>query len=572
VTITVIGTNDTHGQLGRLPLLGGYLAAARAQRAIDGGHVVVVDAGDMFQGTLESNLNEGAAVLEAYAALGYAAAALGNHEFDFGPAGEAATPQALGDDPRGALKQRALQASALGLPLLAANVIDSSTGAPIAWPGVAAWTLVDAAGVRVAIVGVTTVATPQTTIAVNFEGLAVAPLAPTIVQASRAARAAGAEIVLVAAHAGGRCERFDNPDDLSSCATDEEIFQVARALPAGTVDVIVAGHSHRGVAHRVHGVAVIESYAGATAFGRVDLVFDRGARRLLSTHIHPPRELCAAGRDPCEPGAYEGERVQPDARIAEVVAAPIAAAQGKRAEAIGVVVAEAVVRAYGEESALGNLFADLMLAAQPAADVAITNGGGLRADLPAGKLQYGQLYEAAPFDNRFALVRITGAELARMFADNLRSEYGILSIAGAKIVARCADGEIVVDVSRTDSTPIAADDSVLVATSDFLATGGDGVFGRLGLGPDAVTLDAGPPIRDAMARELRRRGGTLRGADHFDPERPRLAYPAPRPVRCDSRHDLRATTTHAQPGPGIDRSLGRSWGRRFSGGLAGLRQ
>ena len=68
----------------------------------------------MWQGTLESNLGEGAAVVDAYNAMGYTAAAVGNHEFDFGPAGPAAIPEQPGDDPRGALKLRIAEAQFAG--------------------------------------------------------------------------------------------------------------------------------------------------------------------------------------------------------------------------------------------------------------------------------------------------------------------------------------------------------------------------------------------------------------------------------------------------------------------------
>src|ERR1051325_2869885 len=103
VTLSIMGTNDLHGALERLPLLAGYLANLRAARAADGGGVVLVDGGDMFQGTLESNLGEGADVVAAYNRIGYAAVAIGNHEFDYGPIGPAVIA-APGDDPRGALK------------------------------------------------------------------------------------------------------------------------------------------------------------------------------------------------------------------------------------------------------------------------------------------------------------------------------------------------------------------------------------------------------------------------------------------------------------------------------------
>src|SRR6187549_3062659 len=80
VTISIVGTNDLHGAVDRLPILAGYVANLRAARAADGGAVLLIDAGDMFQGTLESNLNEGASVIAAYNALGYAASAVGNHD------------------------------------------------------------------------------------------------------------------------------------------------------------------------------------------------------------------------------------------------------------------------------------------------------------------------------------------------------------------------------------------------------------------------------------------------------------------------------------------------------------
>ncbi|MDH5241768.1 MAG: bifunctional metallophosphatase/5'-nucleotidase, partial [Gammaproteobacteria bacterium] len=102
LTLTVLGTNDVHGELlpdeytGGLATFSGYVAAVRAARAADGGAVLLIDAGDMWQGTLESNLEEGAPIMEVYNALAYTAATIGNHEFDFGPVGELAIPAGPG--------------------------------------------------------------------------------------------------------------------------------------------------------------------------------------------------------------------------------------------------------------------------------------------------------------------------------------------------------------------------------------------------------------------------------------------------------------------------------------------
>ncbi|MES1210018.1 MAG: metallophosphoesterase, partial [Pseudomonadota bacterium] len=170
VTLSVLGTNDLHGHLESLPIFGGFVANLRRVRAQDGGAVVLVDAGDMFQGTLESNLNEGAAVVRAYAALGYAAVALGNHEFDYGPAGPAVTDR--DHDPRGALRARAAEAP---FPFLDANLVETATGRPPAWTNVVPGVLREVDGVELGIVGVTTIGTARATLAANFAGLAVTP-------------------------------------------------------------------------------------------------------------------------------------------------------------------------------------------------------------------------------------------------------------------------------------------------------------------------------------------------------------------------------------------------------------
>src|SRR5580698_9878691 len=187
-TITIIGTSDLHGALERLPIFGGFVANIRAARAADGG-VVLVDGGDLFQGTLESNLAEGADVVRAYNALGYTASAIGNHEFDYGPVGPDVTAKP-GQDRRGALKARAREAK---FPFVVSNIIDESTGKRVDWPNMPASTLVQVAGVSIGIVGASTEATPTTTMPANFVGLAMAPsTVQAIADEARALRAKGA--------------------------------------------------------------------------------------------------------------------------------------------------------------------------------------------------------------------------------------------------------------------------------------------------------------------------------------------------------------------------------------------
>ena len=549
LTISIVGTNDLHGGIlpregrGGLALFAGYLRNLREARARGDGAVVLVDAGDMFQGTLESNLNEGAVVVAAYNALGYAAAAIGNHEFDFGPVGPAATPTRPGDDPRGALKARAAGAR---FPFLTANLIDAATGKPVAWPNVKPSVLIEAAGVKIGITGVMSSEALRATIPTNVEGLRLRPLAESIADEAAGLRAAGASVVIVAAHAGGRCADLSRPADVSSCDPASEIIPVARAVPRGLVDVIVAGHSHAAMAHEVEGTAIIEAYQGGRAFGRVDLMLDRATHAVLDTRIFPPREICARelpGSGGCDlgvrpaPGAlpaqYEGRPVVPDAAIAAVLEPALDAVRELKAQPIGVTVETPIRRILPPDAPLGNLFTDALLASVPGADVALHNTtGGLRADWPAGPLTYGSVYEVMPFDNRVVVLTLTGAELRRVFAEHFQRTRRVLGVSGVTVRARCAAGGLDVTMHRPSGEPVGDAERLRVAVSDFLAAGGDGILKPI-IPPEGFIVPEDAPLaRDLFAGYLRERGGSLREAALMDVKRPRISFAGTLPAVC----------------------------------------
>jgi hypothetical protein len=127
---------------------------------------------------------------------------------------------------------------------------------------------------------------------------------------------------------------------------------------------------------------------------------------------------------------------------------------------------------------------------------------------------------------------ITGAELTAAIARNRGRDNGIVSLSGVRAEARCKDGALSVTLRRTDGRPVAPQARLTLVTSDFLATGGDGLFSEET--KEHAKLDDGPPIREAMARLLRTRTEPLNPDDPalFDPAHPRIAYSGPRPVKC----------------------------------------
>ena len=498
----------------------------------------------MFQGTLESNLTEGSAVVAAYNALGYTAAAIGNHEFDFGPAGPASTPQRPDDDPRGALKARAAEAS---FPFLAANLIDGATGRPVDFRNVKPSTIVTAAGVRVGIVGVMTTRALVTTIAANVRGLRVAPLAETIEAEARRLRAGGATVIVVAAHAGGRCTDFSNPRDLSSCDPERRDHPGRAGAAAG------ARRCHRGGPHA--------SLDGPPGPGHRDF---RGLLRRQGVRAHrrhrrcrdeagrrtpqlPPRDLCARvdpGTTRCDPGGasasrvtaeYEGAAVKPDPEIEKAIEPGVRAAVAQKAMPVGITIATPIRRVPGKgESPLGNLVEAAYLAAMPGADVVVNNtDGALRSDLPAGPLTYGAVFETMPFDNRLVAFRLSGADFRRLVTTWVRDRFPALpGLAGLRARVACKGSALEVTLLRADDVPIRDDERLLVATPDFLATGGDRVFESVTPSDGfAIERDAGA-VRDVIVEALNRRGGILREDQLVDPANPHWILPGPRPVTC----------------------------------------
>jgi 5'-nucleotidase len=518
IVLTIVGTSDVHGHLASLPILGGFLGVLRTTRGRDG--VILIDAGDMFQGTLESNMGEGAAMIRGYNALGYDAAAIGNHEFDFGPAGPLATAKEPTDDPQGALKERASEAR---FPLLASNVEDSKTGKPIAWKNVVPSVIVQKRGVAIGLVGVTSQDTPHTTIAANFAGLHIRPIAAAVTEQAAALRKQGATVVILLAHAGGKCKDLKDPTDVASCDPDQEIMRLLGGIGPGTVDAVVAGHTHAGIAHVVSGTPVIQSFSVGKAFGRLDLTIDPLTKKVKSAHVFPPTELVL-------PATYEGASVQADAEVAQSFAADVERGRARKEEKLGVVLDTPFPRDHDHESPEGNLFADLMRSARKDADVTMVNGGGLRADLPAGELTYGALFEAMPFDNRFATLKMKGSVLRAILAKNLERTTGIYSVSGVHVTAECQTGKLAVRIEHDGKKGEVTDEEIItVVTSDFVATGGD----ASGFPPNA-TIEV-PTVRDGLEQQLRARAGHIKASEVFDPARRRMVFPGEKPVRCAAR-------------------------------------
>jgi 5'-nucleotidase len=548
IILSVIGTNDVHGSLlpvdgnRGLTLLSGYVDNLRETRAADGGAVLLIDAGDMWQGTLESNLSEGASVVAAYNAMAYDAAAIGNHEFDFGPAGERATPADASDDARGALKLRAGEAN---FPLLAANLIDQRTGLPVDWPNVQPSVLIERGDIKVGILGLIAENALIATIEPNVRGLSIAPLSLAAMREARKLRDAGAELVIIAAHAGSQCETFEDPEDLSSCNLSGEIMRVALDLPVGLVDQIIAGHIHQGIAHEINGIAITSSYSSTRAFGRVDHVFDRSNHKLISRKIFPPQAICgyvdntsghcvSSGEvsGASQVAHYSGKVVAPNARVTEIAEQAKQRAAILKSELLGVYLETPITREGRPNSAIAHLFTDIVLDAF-GGDLVIHNVmGGIRADLPQGDLTYGAIYEMYPFDNLAAQFELSGAELRQVVGRQALRPNNRAGVSGIRVFATCEENKLEMTLVRADGTEIEDDEMLLVTTTDFLASGGDDILTPVIPEGGFPVMNNAPLVREAIVDWMRAHGGTLNADSFSDAENPKWNQPEPMPANC----------------------------------------
>jgi len=527
IHVVIVGTTDVHGWFnghvdtppgggkgvvwGGLPALATYVEALRGE---NDGRVVVVDSGDMFQGTLESNMFEGEAVVRGYNAIGYSAAAIGNHEFDFGPIGPDAIPRKPGDDALGALKRNADLAM---FPLLSANMVEKTTGKTPTWAK--RYTIVRAGAAKIGIIGLSTPDTPHVTMSINVESLLFTDPVAATVDAARELRQQGVDAIIVIAHIGGRCTNMSDTHALDSCDRRGEAMEYLERIPPGTIDAFFAGHTHSNMRHYVNGVPALQGLAMSREFSTLDLWIDVDKDRVVRNEMRPHTMICTfvyEGTDRCDPkgapkGAelvprtFAGETIVPDTRVATTVTPFLRRVAAKREAKVGITVAAPFARTYSGESALGDLIADA-LRRSAHADVGIMNSGGIRADLPAGDLTYGDVFAVSPFDNFPAQVIMTGAEileLLRLTSDGVR---GIMQVSGLRFTVDASKTGLdrLQSVTRDDGTPIDPEKLYTVIMPDFMAAGGDGVDAVMKkIAADRLQIHYAAPIRDVIVDQLK---------------------------------------------------------------------
>jgi len=425
---TVLFTNDTHGRVEE----GGYAGMGFPKLATlvkdyrSKGDVLLLDSGDTFHGQTIVNLNEGEAIVNIMNEMGYDAMTLGNHDFNFG-------------------QERIKELDEMSdFPLLAAN-LDPLLVEP--------YVIKEIEGMKIGIFGLATPETTYKTHPKNVEGLTFRD--PAVVAQEMVDELSGqVDMIIALAHLG-----ISEESEFTSRKVAENV---------SGIDLIVDGHSHHALEEgmMVNNTLIVQAGEYDKNLGVVEVKMVDGAVEDLKASLVTKEEA---------------EDVEKDSDIL----AQIEEIKTENEEITSAVVGKTSVELNGEreyvrtgETNLGNLLTDAMLA-KVDADVAITNGGGIRASIGEGEITKGEIITVLPFGNTTIVKKLTGAQLLDVVEHGV-SQYpaheGLFpQVGGIRIIfdGDLPAGERVIDL-KVQGEPIEYDGVYHVATNDFMAAGGDG--------------------------------------------------------------------------------------------------
>ncbi len=495
VHLVIMHTNDVHAHYEPFNKYGGLCSVEQAEAGERFGgvarlrtmvrqirdqhpHALLLDAGDEFQGTLFFIQYQGQAAQEFMNALGYNAMVVGNHEFDAGPA-------ALAKFVRGA-----------NFPVLGANV-DASAD-PDLQGLLQPYVVLQVGEEQVGVIGVTT----ELTAILSRAGSTVKFTDPfeAVQKYVDELEAQGVQIIVVLSHLGyGR---------------DQELAQTV-----GGIDIIVGGHTHTFLSNDDEDAAgpyptVVTSPRGEPVL----IVTDKSYAKYLGYL----EASFAAG----VASAWKGGPVLLDASVPEdqQMAQRVAELAQPLNELRRKIIGEAAVDLDGErascrfgECLMGNLVTDTMLWAtqEQGVQIALMNGGGIRASIPAGPVSVGQVLEVLPFGNTIATFKLRGEDLWAVLengvskAENPENEGTgrFLQVAGLRYTwdPQQPVGQRIlrVEVRNPDGsyTPLDPQAVYKVAANDYIRHGGDGfsVLAEKAIDP----YDFGPLLADVVMEYIK---------------------------------------------------------------------
>jgi 5'-nucleotidase / UDP-sugar diphosphatase len=462
IKLTILSVNDFHGALvesGKKPGIAKLGQLIKEEKAKNPQGTIIVSAGDMFQGSPDSNMLYGKNVVEAMNVMGFAALVVGNHEYDWGI---------------DKLKERIAQS---GFPYLGANVIDKKTRKVVSF--LQPYIIMKKNNLNIGIIGI---ATPETAYKTNpnvVSEMMFADPVQTVNELVPQLKQQGVEVIVVVSHLG--CEVDKTTGQITG-----EAAEFARGVQG--VDALITGHTHQRIMGNINGITIVQAGHSGQAVGRVDLVYSK-----------PDQKIMESVADVVDVPA---SRLTEDAVLKEIMERTQAEIAPIKNLILGKTITD-LNHDRTEVSLLGQWSSDVMRHIVNA-DIAFQNGGGLRASIPAGDITMGNLYEVMPFDNTLYTVDLTGQQVIKVLDHGIRNpKIGMVQFSGiiVKYDESKPQGQRIVSVTMLDGSPLQRKKTYRVVTNDFMASGGDEYTmfkeGRNG-------RDTNNPIRDVWVAAVKK--------------------------------------------------------------------
>jgi 5'-nucleotidase len=447
--VQLLSINDLHGYLVPSGTSGGaaHLATYMREREATNPYTLIISAGDAVGASpVVSSLMQDEPTIEALQLIGFDVGVPGNHEFDEG----LAELQRLA---YGGRHQATSYFPGAGFPMILANAIDKETGDPVFTP----YIIRVLGGVPIGIIGVSTIETPTIVMPSGVAGLEFIDPAEAVNRWVPELLRRGIETIIVVAHEGG----VQGEDGVIT----GPIADIAAAVH-DAVDVIISGHTHTYLNGWVDGKLIVQSGRYGAAFSDVDLVIDKKTGDVVSAKAEIVNVVTT--------------EVAPDPRVEKLVNEYVEAVKPLIDRPIGTAAVD-ITRAQSPagESALGNLVADSQRVFT-GTQLAFMNPGGIRVDMEAGEVTWGELYAIQPFGNNLVTFTLTGEQVRRVLnqqwqkqGDNIITRFLQISGFGYSWDDKRPFGDKVVDIWLDDGTPMQDHASYTVVANIFIATGGD---------------------------------------------------------------------------------------------------
>ncbi|HCM1956958.1 TPA: bifunctional UDP-sugar hydrolase/5'-nucleotidase [Salmonella enterica subsp. houtenae serovar 43:z4,z23:-] len=472
--ITILHTNDHHGHFWRSEY-GEYGLAAqktlvdsiRKAVAQDGGSVLLLSGGDINTGVPESDLQDAEPDFRGMNLIGYDAMAVGNHEFD---------------NPLTVLRQQEKWAT---FPFLSANIYQKSTGERLFKP----WAIFTRQDIKIAVIGLTTddtakIGNPEYFTDIEFRK--PAEEAKVVIQELNMNEKP--DVIIATTHMG----HYDNGDHGSNAPGDVEM---ARSLPAGSLAMIVGGHSQDPVCmasenkkqvnyvpgtpcapDKQNGIWIVQAHEWGKYVGRADFEFRNGEMKMVNYQLIPVNLKRKVTWD-----NGKSERVLYTPEIAENphMLSLLTPFQNKGKAQLEVKIGSVNGLLEGDRSKVRFVQTNMgrvILAAQIArtgADFGVMSGGGIRDSIEAGDITYKSVLKVQPFGNIVVYADMSGKEVVDYLTAvaQMKPDSGAYpQFANVSFVAK--EGKLT-DL-KIKGEPVEPAKTYRMATLSFNATGGDG--------------------------------------------------------------------------------------------------